>query len=190
MRVGFTAAILCLAVLYTYWAFADLSFLSSTGRLGPGFFPRIVGILLIAACLLTLAGDLKARFGHLAGGVLGPVVRAGRDVREAQLAQGARHDERVLDGPRPVIHPVEEVAVQVDQTRHQWGSGSSPSIGGSSSSCSSAGLDETRYSSPSHFPRSTWRHRVEQNGKHGFAGRSSTSFRQIGQRGTGFTGRT
>ena len=61
MRLGFTAAILCLAVLYTYWAFADLSFLSSTGRLGPGFFPRIVGILLIATCLLTLAGDLKAR---------------------------------------------------------------------------------------------------------------------------------
>ena len=43
MRLAFTAAILCLAVLYTYWAFADLSFLSSAGRLGPGFFPRIVG---------------------------------------------------------------------------------------------------------------------------------------------------
>jgi hypothetical protein len=63
MRLGFTLAILCLAVLYTYWAFADLSFLSSTGRLGPGFFPRIVGLLLIATCLLTLAGDLKARQG-------------------------------------------------------------------------------------------------------------------------------
>jgi hypothetical protein len=63
MRLGFTAAFLCLAVLYTYWAFADLSFLSSTGRLGPGFFPRIVGLLLIAACLFTLAGDLKERHG-------------------------------------------------------------------------------------------------------------------------------
>jgi putative tricarboxylic transport membrane protein len=63
MRLGFTAAILCVAVLYTYWAFADLSFLSSAGRLGPGFFPRVVGILLIATCLFTLAGDLKARHG-------------------------------------------------------------------------------------------------------------------------------
>ena len=63
MRAGFTAAILCLAILYTYWAFADLSFLSSTGRLGPGFFPRIVGLLLIATCLFTIAGDLKARHG-------------------------------------------------------------------------------------------------------------------------------
>jgi len=61
MRLVFTATILCLAVLYTYWAFADLSFLSSAGRLGPGFFPRFVGLLLIAACVLTLAGDLKER---------------------------------------------------------------------------------------------------------------------------------
>jgi putative tricarboxylic transport membrane protein len=61
MRLAFTAAVLCLAVLYTYWAFADLSFLSSTGRLGPGFFPRIIGLILIVACLLTLAGDLKGR---------------------------------------------------------------------------------------------------------------------------------
>jgi putative tricarboxylic transport membrane protein len=67
MRLGFTAAILCLAVLYTYWAFVDLSFLSSTGRLGPGFFPRIVGLLLIVVCVLTLAGDLKKR--HAEGGL-------------------------------------------------------------------------------------------------------------------------
>jgi hypothetical protein len=61
MRLAFTATILCLAMLYSYWAFADLSFLSSTGRLGPGFFPRFVGLLLIAACVLTLAGDLNER---------------------------------------------------------------------------------------------------------------------------------
>jgi putative tricarboxylic transport membrane protein len=59
MRLAFTAAILCLAVFYTYWAFAELSFWSSAGRLGPGFFPRIIGLALIVACLLTLAGDLK-----------------------------------------------------------------------------------------------------------------------------------
>ena len=61
MRLAFTAAVLCVAVLYTYWAFADLSFLSSTGRLGPGFFPRIVGLILIVVCVVTLAGDLKKR---------------------------------------------------------------------------------------------------------------------------------
>jgi len=61
MRVAFTAAILCLTVFYTYWAFAELSFWSSAGRLGPGFFPRIIGLALIVGCLLTLAGDLKKR---------------------------------------------------------------------------------------------------------------------------------
>ena len=64
MRTGFIAAILCLAVFYTYWAFADLSFLSSTGRLGPGFFPRIVGLILIGVCLATLAGDLSLKERH------------------------------------------------------------------------------------------------------------------------------
>jgi putative tricarboxylic transport membrane protein len=63
MRVAFTAAVLCVAVLYTYWAFAELSFLSSAGRLGPGFFPRAIGLALIVACLLTLAGDLRKREG-------------------------------------------------------------------------------------------------------------------------------
>ena len=67
MRLGFTAAILCAAALYAYWAFADLILLSSTGRLGPGFFPRIVGLLLIVVCVLTLAGDLKTR--HAEGGL-------------------------------------------------------------------------------------------------------------------------
>jgi putative tricarboxylic transport membrane protein len=61
MRPAFTAAILCLAVFYTYWAFTELSFLSSTGRLGPGFFPRVIGVLLIGACLFTLAGDMRKR---------------------------------------------------------------------------------------------------------------------------------
>jgi putative tricarboxylic transport membrane protein len=61
MRLAFTAAILCLATFYTYWAFAELSFWSAAGRLGPGFFPRIIGLTLIVACLLTLAGDLRKR---------------------------------------------------------------------------------------------------------------------------------
>jgi putative tricarboxylic transport membrane protein len=61
MRLAFAATILCLAVFYTYWAFAQLSFLSSAGRLGPGFFPRIIGVALIGVCLFTIVGDLKER---------------------------------------------------------------------------------------------------------------------------------
>ena len=59
MRKSFTILILGLGALYTYQAFANLSFLSSTGRLGPGFFPRIIGILLILACLFELVREAR-----------------------------------------------------------------------------------------------------------------------------------
>lgn len=59
MRLTFLLAILGLALFYTYVAFANLSFLSSTGRLGPGFFPRILGLALIATCLYAIASDYR-----------------------------------------------------------------------------------------------------------------------------------
>jgi putative tricarboxylic transport membrane protein len=60
MRLAFLLAILALALAYTYMAFANLSFLSSTGRLGPGFFPRIIGVALIATCLYAIASDYRS----------------------------------------------------------------------------------------------------------------------------------
>lgn len=59
LRVGFLLAILFLAAGYTYVAFAELSYLSSAGRLGPGFMPRIIGVALVAMCMLSLYADLK-----------------------------------------------------------------------------------------------------------------------------------
>lgn len=59
MRAAFTTLILCLSAFYTWAAFADLNFLSSTGRLGPGFFPRVIGIALILACLLEFAAERR-----------------------------------------------------------------------------------------------------------------------------------
>lgn len=58
MRVGFLLALLAGGVFYSYFAFAELHFLSAAGRLGPGFFPRIIGIGLIAVCLLGLSQDI------------------------------------------------------------------------------------------------------------------------------------
>ncbi|MCW5591500.1 MAG: tripartite tricarboxylate transporter TctB family protein [Burkholderiales bacterium] len=59
LRAGFLLAILFLAAGYTYVAFAELSYLSSAGRLGPGFMPRIVGVSLVAMCALSLYLDLR-----------------------------------------------------------------------------------------------------------------------------------
>jgi hypothetical protein len=57
MRAGFLGALLLLAGGYSYVAFADLSYLSSAGRLGPGFFPRIIGVGLTALCAYSLYTD-------------------------------------------------------------------------------------------------------------------------------------
>lgn len=59
MRTGFLLAILFLAGGYSYLAFAELSYLSSAGRLGPGFFPRIIGASLVALCLISLVMDAE-----------------------------------------------------------------------------------------------------------------------------------
>ncbi len=54
MRIGFLLVVLAGAVCYTYVAFVDLAFLTRTGRLGPGFFPRIVGVAMIAFTIWAL----------------------------------------------------------------------------------------------------------------------------------------
>lgn len=59
LRAGFLLAILFLAGFYTYIAFAELSYLSSAGRLGPGFMPRIIGVALIVMCALSLYADMR-----------------------------------------------------------------------------------------------------------------------------------
>ena len=64
MRAGFLLALLFLASGYTYLAFFDLSWLSSAGRLGPGFFPRIIGCSLVALCTASLYGEIRGGLGR------------------------------------------------------------------------------------------------------------------------------
>jgi hypothetical protein len=59
MRAVFLAVILVVAAIYSYHAFADMNFLSSTGRLGPAFFPRILGVLLVLSCLYSLVLEFR-----------------------------------------------------------------------------------------------------------------------------------
>lgn len=61
LRAGFLLAILFVAAGYTYVAFTELSYLSSAGRLGPGFMPRIIGVALVAMCVASLYADLRSR---------------------------------------------------------------------------------------------------------------------------------
>jgi putative tricarboxylic transport membrane protein len=59
MRAGFLLVLLFLAGSYTWVAFAELNYLSSAGRLGPGFFPRLIGVSLVALCAYSLYADWK-----------------------------------------------------------------------------------------------------------------------------------
>jgi hypothetical protein len=59
MRAGFQRGILLFAGLYSYFAFAELSWLSSAGRLGPAFFPRIIGAALIALSAWSLVAEWR-----------------------------------------------------------------------------------------------------------------------------------
>ena len=61
MRIVFTLVLLAGAVFYTYIAFIDLSFLSRTGRLGPGFFPRLIGVSAVVMTLWVLVDELRKR---------------------------------------------------------------------------------------------------------------------------------
>ncbi|SDZ96496.1 tripartite tricarboxylate transporter TctB family protein [Rubrimonas cliftonensis] len=63
MRIAFFLVVLTGAIFYSYVAFADLGFLSRTGRLGPGFFPRIIGVAAIVMTLWALVDELRARRG-------------------------------------------------------------------------------------------------------------------------------
>ncbi|GGE28022.1 hypothetical protein GCM10007276_01510 [Agaricicola taiwanensis] len=60
MRIVFLALLLTASLLYSYYAYDTLSFLTTTGRLGPGFFPRIIGTLLVVLCLAALISDRRS----------------------------------------------------------------------------------------------------------------------------------
>ena len=60
MRAGFLLAILLVAGGYAWLAFGELAYLSSAGRLGPGFFPRIIGVSLVALCAYCLYEEARA----------------------------------------------------------------------------------------------------------------------------------
>jgi putative tricarboxylic transport membrane protein len=61
MRAAFLGALLALAAGYTWLAFAELDYLSSAGRLGPGFFPRVIGVALVALLAWSLWQDLRLK---------------------------------------------------------------------------------------------------------------------------------
>lgn len=59
MKKWFAAGLLVLAVGYTSYGLATLTLLTSSGRPAAGFFPLLVGVLLIISCAVNLFGDVR-----------------------------------------------------------------------------------------------------------------------------------
>jgi putative tricarboxylic transport membrane protein len=59
MRLAFLFAVLAMALYYTWVAFTSLDPLTANGRLGPGFFPRLIGVLLVVSILYSLVVDRR-----------------------------------------------------------------------------------------------------------------------------------
>ena len=60
MRIAFLVARLAGAIFYSYIAFVDLGFMTRTGRLGPGFFPRIIGVAAVLVTLWAIVDELRS----------------------------------------------------------------------------------------------------------------------------------
>src|SRR5690606_12659536 len=102
-------------------------------------------------------------------------MRGTGDVAKAEPREQARHRERILRRARTVVDPPQEMAVEVHLLVRGLDFHSSSSVVGTKArSSSSRNRSGTRYSSPSHLPRSTSRQRLEQKGKSGFVSRVST----------------
>jgi putative tricarboxylic transport membrane protein len=63
MHAGFQLGVLLFAGLYSYYAFAELSWLSSAGRIGPAFFPRLIGVTLVVLTAWSLAAEWRGPAG-------------------------------------------------------------------------------------------------------------------------------
>lgn len=59
MRLAFLVALLLLSTFYAVLAFTDLNFLSARGRIAPGFFPQIIGSLLVAFTLYSAIVEFR-----------------------------------------------------------------------------------------------------------------------------------
>jgi putative tricarboxylic transport membrane protein len=59
MRIAFLFFVLAAAIYYAFIAFVDLPLLTRSGRLGPGFFPRIVGTTMVVFAIWVLVDALR-----------------------------------------------------------------------------------------------------------------------------------
>ncbi|MDP5220637.1 tripartite tricarboxylate transporter TctB family protein [Ruegeria sp. 2205SS24-7] len=69
MKKWFAAALLLLAIGYTAYGLSTLSLYTSSGRPAAGFFPLLIGVMLIVTCTINLWNDIRERRAEEQAGV-------------------------------------------------------------------------------------------------------------------------
>ncbi|MEM9096426.1 MAG: tripartite tricarboxylate transporter TctB family protein [Pseudomonadota bacterium] len=72
MKKCFAAALLVLAIGYTSYGLMTLTLATPSGRPAAGFFPLLIGLLLIVSCVVNLWGDIREWKGERESGVRPP----------------------------------------------------------------------------------------------------------------------
>jgi len=85
-RLVFLVSLTVLAAAYTAMAL-DMDWRTTSGLIGPGFFPRIVGGLTVLGCLVAIARDLRGMRSPRPEG--GPVDDAGDQRTDARVTVAA-----------------------------------------------------------------------------------------------------
>ncbi|WP_171132809.1 MULTISPECIES: tripartite tricarboxylate transporter TctB family protein [unclassified Ruegeria] len=70
MKKWFAAGLLVLAVGYTLYGINTLTLLTSSGRPAAGFFPLVIGVLMVISCAINLWGDWREEQEQVRSGVV------------------------------------------------------------------------------------------------------------------------
>lgn len=95
MKKWFAAGLLMLAIGYTVYGLNTLTLLTSSGRPAAGFFPLLIGVLLIISCAVNLWGDIREWSEARRTGIL-PVHQADPEAEGKADALGV--DAHAIDG--------------------------------------------------------------------------------------------
>ncbi len=95
MKKWFAAALLLLSIGYTIYGLNTLTLLTSSGRPAAGFFPLLIGVLLIVSCAVNLWGDVQEWQKERQTGVR-PVHQADPEAEAKADALGV--DAHAIDG--------------------------------------------------------------------------------------------
>ena len=95
MKQWFAAGLLALAVGYTLYGLGTLTLVTASGRPAAGFFPLVIGALLVLACAVNLWGDIR-EWQHAQRTGIAPVHQADPEAEAKADALGV--DAHAIDG--------------------------------------------------------------------------------------------